>query len=85
MIVSNIRIPESDWIQVKSAASDMGISVNRYINYAIERFTVVRELSREFNHKNTKQSSIWDLPEISKKIKMKPMGLSKEDEEIYGI
>ena len=85
MIVSNIRIPESDWIQAKSAASDMGISVNRYINYAIERFTVVRELSKEYSYKKTKRSSIWELPNISRRIKIKPMGLSKEDEEIYGI
>lgn len=85
MIVSNIRIPESDWLQVKAAASDLGISVNRYINYAIEKFTIARELSNEPRSEKKTQFSIWNLPKISNSIKMKPMGLSKEDEEIYGI
>lgn len=85
MIISNIRIPKNDWLQVKAAAGELGMSVNQYINYVIERFATMKELSEELVGKKRKQSSIWDLPKIAKQIKMKPLGLSKEDEEIYGV
>jgi len=84
MIVSNIRIAEHDWLQVKAAAGDLGMSVNEYLNCALERFTTMRELSTEEKERKTK-SSIWDLPKMAKRIKTKPLGLSREDEEIYAI
>lgn len=85
IIVSNIRVPENDWLQVKIAASDLGMSVNQYINYALEKFTTMRELSKEPNGEKRKYISIWDLPKMAKRIKMKPLGLSRGDEEIYGV
>lgn len=85
MIVSNIRIPKNDWLQVKAAAAELGMSINQYINYVIERFAIMNELSKESTGVKRKHSSIWDLPKNSKQIKTKPLGLSKEDKEIYGI
>lgn len=84
MVVSNIRIPKNDWLQVKSAAGELGMSVNQYINYIIERFTIMKVLSKEADGKRIK-SSIWDLPEIAKQTKMKPLGLSQEDKQIYDV
>lgn len=85
MIISNIRVTESDWRQVKAAAGDLGMSVNRYINHAIEGFTAMKELSEAPKEVKRKKSSIWDLPEMTKQIKIKSLGLSKEDEEIYAV
>ncbi|MBI2028837.1 hypothetical protein HYT02_00260 [Candidatus Gottesmanbacteria bacterium] len=84
MVVSNIRIPKNDWLQVKAVAGELGMSVNQYINYIIERFTIINELSKESTAKR-KSPSIWDLPKTSKQIKTKPLGLSREDKEIYGL
>ena len=73
IIVSNIRIPESDWLQVKAVAGDLGMSVNQYINYALERFTIMRELSKESIKRKKRRDSIWDLPKMARRIKMKPL------------
>ena len=78
-IVTNLRIDEEKWLQIKSQASEMGMSVNEYINYLITDLSMKRELISDFD-----KAPIWHLPEIHKKIKSKPMGLSEDDEIIYG-
>lgn len=78
-IVTNLRIDEEKWLQIKSQASEMGMSVNEYINYLITDLSTKRELITDFD-----KAPIWQLPEIHKKIKSKPMGLSEDDEIIYG-
>lgn len=85
MIISNIRMLENDWFAVKAAASDLGMSINQYINFVVEKCTLNRALAKKPQKIKLKHDSIWDFPELAKKIKAKPMGLSKEDEEIYSI
>ena len=79
IVVTNLRIDKEKWLQVKSQASEMGMSVNEYINYLITDLSIKRELIDDFD-----KAPIWQLPEIHKKIKSKPMGLSEDDEVIYG-
>jgi len=78
-IVTNLRIEKEKWVQIKSQASEMGMSVNEYVNYLITDLSIKRELINDFD-----KAPIWQLPEIHKKVKYAPMGLSEEDEIIYG-
>lgn len=79
-IVTNLRIDREKWLQIRSQASEMGMSINEYINYLITDLSMKRELIDDFD-----KAPIWQLPELHKKVKLAPMGLSEEDEIIYGI
>lgn len=81
-VVTNLRIDEVDWLQVKTLAAELGMSVNQYINAIIKKVSVRTELSLE--KKTPKKTySIWNLSELAK-IKDRPMELSEEDRIIYG-
>lgn len=82
MVVTNLRIPEEDYLQVKAVAAESGLSVNEYIKKMISHYS--KQIMLNYSPME-KKPSIWDLPEIAKKIKNKPMGWSKEDEIIYGF
>jgi len=69
-----------DWLQIKAMAGELGMSVNKYINYLIAKVTTREELGVI---KDTKKASIWEeLPKLAK-IKNKPGKLSEDDEIIY--
>ena len=81
MVVTNLRMAQPDWLQVKAMAGEMGMSVNKFINQMIREVTVRAELGGV--RKNKKWE--WeDLPKIALKTKGKSMNLSKDDEIIYG-
>lgn len=78
-IVTNLRIDEADWLQVKTRAAEFGMSVNEYINY------LIRDLSTKLELTIPKKGPFFlKFSEISKKFKSKPMGLSEIDKIIYG-
>ena len=79
-IVTNLRMDENDWLQVKARAAEFGMSVNEYINY------LIRDLSAKLELTVPKESSFClKLSEISKKFKVEPVGeLSEIDKIIYG-
>lgn len=79
-IVTNLRIDKEKWLQIKSQASEMGMSVNEYVNYLITDLSMKRELIDDFD-----KAPVWQLPELYRRVKSVPMGLSQEDEIIYGI
>lgn len=79
IVITNLRVDREKWLQIRSQASEMGMSVNKYINYLITDLSMKRELITDYN-----KAPIWQLPEIHKKIKSRPMGLSEDDEIIYG-
>ena len=82
MVVTNLRMEQPDWLQIKAMAGELGMSVNKYINYLIAKVTTREELGVI---KDTKKASIWEeLPKIALKSKGRPMGLNKDDEIIYG-
>lgn len=84
IIVSNIRFPEDEWIMLKTAAGLHGMSINEYMRYlsqadAIKTATGVKEIkSRITGYKAMDKF-------LNRKILDIPMGMSKEDEVIYGI
>lgn len=75
MVITNLRLPRSEWIIVRSLAAEEGVSVNEFIRKMIVRFSTTFQL---------KSPSIWDLPKLASG-KNKPLGLSAEDEEIYAV
>ncbi|MCG2692484.1 hypothetical protein L6272_06750 [Microgenomates group bacterium] len=80
MVVTNLRMEKPDWLQIKAMAGELGMSVNKYINYLIAKVTTREELGVI---KDTKKASIWEeLPKLAK-IKNKPGKLSEDDEIIY--
>ena len=85
MVISNIRMPETDWLQIKAAAADLGMSINQYLNFVVEKCALARSLAKKPQEIKLKHDVVWDLPILARNIKNKPMGLSKEDQEIYGI
>ncbi|MBI4036552.1 hypothetical protein HY386_01565 [Candidatus Daviesbacteria bacterium] len=77
-IVTNLRIDEIDWLQVKTTAAELGMSANEYINY------LIRDLSTKLELTFPEKVPTLKLSEISKKVKPKPMGeLSEIDKIIY--
>ncbi len=85
-IVTNLRINEADWLQIKAMAAELNISANQYIIELIESFSLKQELAldeKDLLPKKDKKYSIWNLADLAN-IKDKPMGSSEEDEIIYG-
>lgn len=85
MIVTNVRMSKEDWLRVKAAAGEMGMSTNEYINYVVDRYSTFKTVPQNRKKKSSNPPSIWDLPKIAKRIKRKPMGWSDEDEAIYSV
>lgn len=85
MVVSNIRMPEEQWIQVKSVAADAGMSVNEYLKTIIQVDIGEKQLGIKKRKKYSNEKRFWDLPKLMKNIKYKPMGISDEDKIIYGV
>lgn len=85
MVVTNLRLPYADWLQVKTVAAEEGLSINEYINRAITFVTKAQSLvANLFVDTSRGNDPIWDLPKLAK-MKNKPMGdLSEEDKIIYG-
>ena len=84
IIVTNLRVDKNLWLQIKSMAAAADLSVNEYIIRIIQEISVKKELALDKKGVAVKTRSIWDLPKLAK-IEDKPMGLSEEDEIIYGV
>lgn len=79
-VVTNLRIDETDWFQIKAEAGELGMSVNQYINYLLRDLSLKRMLNPK-----KEAAPIWKLGDLAKKVQSHPMGpLSDEDEIIYG-
>ena len=90
MVVSNIRMPESDWLQVKATASEMGMSINEYLNRLSMDFTKMKFFGYKESIRRKiqvrKKNIYKELIEFAKTpYKSKPMNLSADDKIIYGI
>ena len=84
MIVTNLRIPEPDWLQVKAIAAEQGVSANEYINDLIRMAPI--QIPSRMRKKRAQKMSIYDaLIKISKMPNNPIPGdeLSEEDKIIY--
>jgi len=84
MVVTNLRMPRSDYLQVKAMAGELGMSVNEYINSIIKDTTRTRMMKKDVSPRHQNESILEAFDRIAK-ISGKPMGWSKEDEAIYSI
>lgn len=86
-VVTSLRIPKPDWLEMRALAAEAQMSLNEYINYIIEMAGKARQFGVSLKIIPTKprrRDPIWDLPNAVKKLKIEPMGLSADDEIIYG-
>lgn len=86
IIVSNVRFPEDEWLQLKTVASARGMSVNGYIKYltnidSVDMITGPKNIKT----KKTGYDALGEFIEFAKKNKGKGMGTSEEDKIIYDI
>lgn len=87
-VVTNLRIPEDDWMRVKAAAANSGMSVNTYMKQLIDTATVQHMIPDRTTEKKSKRSHyqpLWDTIQKIAQIPNMPMEASEEDKIIYGI
>jgi len=82
MVVTNLRVPKTDWLQIRVLAAEAGMSVNEYINFLIKDISLKKELAEEIK-KRIDDLPIWELDKIAA-TKGKGKGLTEEDKVIYG-
>jgi hypothetical protein len=89
MVVTNLRMPTPDYLQVKMMAGELGMSVNEYIYSTLVGASTKRMMHDTKKSKQTKMQSFYDamlaLANKPLKANQKPMGLSEDDEIIYGV
>ncbi len=83
MVVTNVRMSINDWLQVKTVASEMGMSVNEYLNFSAQAVTTSRQLFGEPKKIKNRYHLMWNV--LKQKATYKPMGWSAEDEAIYSV
>lgn len=81
MVVTNVRMPENEWRQIRIAAAEAGMSVNEYFNYAAKTTASQTQLFGKPQKTPAKYAAMWDV--LKRKTKHAPMGWSAEDEAIY--
>lgn len=85
-MVTNLRIPKEDWLELKVLAAGLGISVNQYLNTLIDKYAVKHAMAPDVQpRKLKKKQSPWEaLRQLSKTVKKEPSGeLSEDDKIIY--
>ena len=82
--MTNLRIDEENYMAVKAQAGELGMSVNEYLNKFLDKLSVYRELVPPGGRENGKRDAVWELGEVGKAVKKKPIGtLSPDDKLIY--
>lgn len=85
IVITNLRIPKHQWIEIKVRAAELDLSANEYIKRVIT-FAPYQKKVHVSIKRSKKKSSIWDLPKLAKKYKnIKGLELSEDDKIIYGI
>lgn len=86
IIVSNVRMPEDEWLQAKAAAREMKMSMNEYFRY-LTRVDSARSITGIKKRRPSKNpyKALEKLRGLVSRSKGKPMGASEEDKIIYGI
>ena len=87
IVVSNVRFPYQEWIMVKSAAADIGMSINEYFQYLSNQETIrnITGTKKLIPHTTREKAFEALLKFANRKVKGKPMGANEDDKIIYGI
>lgn len=85
-IITNLRIPHDEWMQVKTIAGELGLSANTLIreaikDYALQKMLGIRPATKE------PQATIWGEWKAlaTAKKETTKIKLSIEDEAIYSL
>ncbi len=82
MVVSNIRFPYDEWLQLKSAAIYSGMSVNEYLIY-LTRLDSIRSITgKKIDIEKKGYGAMSSF--LKRKVEYKPSKMSPDDEAIYG-
>lgn len=84
IVVSNVRFPEDEWLQLRAAAFSMGVSANEYIRYLF-RTESVKSMTGIKESRSEKSGYEAMGVFINRRRKGKPMGASEDDKIIYGV
>ena len=87
MVVTNVRMPTSEYRQLKSLAASAGISVNEYIRTTIKSSTMRKIMAvDEKLQLDTIDSFYTDMLALAKSVpNVKVYDVSDDDAIIYGI
>ncbi len=84
MVVTNLRLPEDEYLTLKALASEEKLSFNEYVRKSLVGMPVVTQFGKS-KSKKPKKDIYQALLELAKKgCEGEGMGLSGEDEIIYG-
>ena len=84
MVVTNLRMLRSDYLQVKARAGELGVSFNEYINNLAKNSTRTQMMRSDVSTSHHKETVLEAFDRIAK-MPGKPMGWSEEDEAIYSV
>lgn len=88
MVVTNLRIPNDEYREIKEAAANHRMSVNEYIRRSLVSVINQEMLGtpkKKSKKRTKKRHFLLELAELAK-MPNKPMGpLSEEDQIIYGL
>jgi len=86
IVVSNVRFPKDEWLQLKTAAYSHNMSVNEYMKFLF-RFQTAKDITGSIKVKSKKigYEAFDEFIESVKNNSGKGMGASEEDKIIYDI
>ncbi|KKR88001.1 MAG: hypothetical protein UU32_C0002G0026 [Candidatus Woesebacteria bacterium GW2011_GWB1_41_10] len=88
MIVSNVRFPEDEWLQLKAVASTYDMSANEYLRRAV-RIQTARNITatKKTKPKKDPYQAMEDFIFFASKnrAKREATGASEEDKIIYDV
>lgn len=83
MTVTNLRLPEHRYRKYKAIAAEEGLSFNTFVSQILEEKTTEKQFGK--SNKRKKKDFYSAMEELlADGHKNEPMGLSEEDEIIYG-
>lgn len=89
IVITNLRIPQEMWLEVKTTAASLGLSANEYIKELIDTtgrnqfFAYHKQMPMHKPKRKSIYGSLWKL--LNKPYNRKPMGASSDDKIIYGV
>lgn len=87
MVITNLRLPKTEYIQMKILAANAGVSVNEYIRKAVKQSAVQKMMAVEtVPQKSTVSSFYDDMLKLAKSAPhVKVYDVSDDDAIIYNI
>lgn len=76
---------ENTWLQVRTTAAGLGMSVNEYLNTLIWEVSGKKQLGIKPEKKRVNEKKFWEMYKLMDVIEYKPMEASKKDKTIYDI